>query len=255
MTIEAMLEDSKVPLMYEKLQVRAGGNRNAIKFDGPVQQAFFYTDDDYFETGPNSVIAFYDQKTHKEKNTITVPCPSLSMASQDEDGYTYYGTWGFSLPAVFNEGPKPCIARLKPDLTLDKAWTTDLRDLTDGRHHNNFRYIGKGRAIANVLHTELVKGVDWDGKYDPDYEDIVGASGPHWKLWLFDLEKQKAQPIDGIDVDLSSGAQFAVLDGRTFIFAPYEDWARTKIYELGDDGKAKVHSDTIGDVFKWVKIR
>jgi hypothetical protein len=255
MTITEMLDDSSIPLMHGTLQAEVGGNRNAIRYDGAVQQAFYYTNDDYTEDGPESIIAIYDEKTHKEKKLITVACPALAMPSQDEDGYTYYGTWGFSVKAVFGEGPKPCIARLKPDLTLDEDWTTDLRDLTDGRYHNNFRYVGNGKAIANVFYPELLAGVDWAGPYDPDVDEKVAKSGPHWKLWMFDLKKKQGKPVEGIDVDVSSGAQFAVLDGRTFVFAPYEDWGRTKIYELDKNGKASVHSDTVGDVFKWIKVR
>ena len=48
---------------------------------------------------------------------------------------------------------------------------------------------------------------------------------------------------------------FAVLDGRTFVFLPYDDYGRSKIYEIGADGAAIERGDTLGDVFKWVKIR
>jgi hypothetical protein len=39
------------------------------------------------------------------------------------------------------------------------------------------------------------------------------------------------------------------------VFLPYEEWGRTKIYEINDDGTATEQGDTVGDVFKWVKIR
>jgi hypothetical protein len=255
MTIDATLEDSSLPLERDGLKLRVGGNRNAIHFEGPVQQAFFFTDDDWFVTGPESLLAFYDEQTHEEAGVVTLPCPGLSMASQDEQGYTYYGTWGFQgTLALFGEGPQPCVARLKPDLTLDEAWTTDLKDLTDGRYSNNFRYIGGGKAIANVLLHERIQA-DWTAGYDQDVADAIDASGDHWQFWLFDLEKWQASPIEGIDAAISSGAQFAVLDGRTFLFLPYDEWSHTKIYELGDDGKATVLAGTVGDVFKWVRVR
>lgn len=254
MTIEDTREESSVPLAAGLLKAQTGGNRNAIRYAGPVQQPFFYVDDDWFEYGPESVVAYYDPETHEETGTVTLPCPALSMASQDERGYTYYGTWSFPPLAAFGEGPAPCIARLKPDLTLDEEWTTDLRDVTDGRYVNNFRYIGGGKAIGNVLHQELIEA-DWDAGFDQDVADIIAASGEHWKFWLFDLVKHQAQPIEGIDVAIADGAQFAVLDGRTFLFLPYDDWSRSKIYELGADGKATVVSDTPGDIFKWVRVR
>ena len=56
-------------------------------------------------------------------------------------------------------------------------------------------------------------------------------------------------------LDKVSGAQFAVLDGRTFVFVPYDNWGRTKGYELDEDGTATEHFDTVGDVFKWVRVR
>jgi hypothetical protein len=85
--------------------------------------------------------------------------------------------------------------------------------------------------------------------------DTIGTSGPWWKLWLFDLATMTGAPVTGVDVDTGSGAQFAVLDGRTFVFLPYDDFGRTRIYEIGADGVATERGDTVGDVFKWVKIR
>ncbi|HEY0468888.1 MAG TPA: hypothetical protein VGC79_32070, partial [Polyangiaceae bacterium] len=87
-------------------------------------------------------------------------------------------------------------------------------------------------------------------------EDYLWAAGPHWKLWLFDLDTQTAAPIEGIGEDLVSGwSQFSVLDGRTFVFLPYDDGRRTKAYELTAEGAAVERFDTLGDVFKWVRVR
>ena len=252
MRIEGTLTDTSVPAEQGGMLVYTGGNRNAIQFDGPVQQPFFYSDEVDF--GPESIVAIYDEQTNAERALVTLPCPGLSMASQD-GGYTYYGTWGFATRAVFGEGPQPCIARLGPDHTLDAAWTTDLKDVTGGRYHNNFRAVGGGKAIANVLHTEELEGATFDNGYDLDVADQINSSGPWWKLWFIDLPTMTGAPVQGIDVDIASGAQFAVLDGRTFVFLPYDDYARSKIYEIGADGAATERGDTLGDVFKWVKVR
>ena len=53
----------------------------------------------------------------------------------------------------------------------------------------------------------------------------------------------------------SGGAQIATLDGRSFVFVPYDSWGRTKAYELMPDGKAVMRFDTVGDVFKWIRVR
>lgn len=258
MRIEGTLTDTNVPQEMDGLAVTTGGNRNAVKFQGPVQQPFFYVDENWTTYGAESVVAIYDEETNEEASTVTLPCPALSMASQD-GGYTYYGTWSFMDTALFGEGPAPCIARLDENYELDEAWTTDLLDATDGRYHNNFRAVGGNRAIANVFHDEIFleehPGMSFENGYDPDVVEALYASGPWWKLWLFDLETMTGAPVEGVEVDTASGAQFAVLDGRTFVFLPYEEWGRTKIYEIGDDGVATERGDTVGDVFKWVKVR
>jgi hypothetical protein len=256
MTIADTREDSRLALFKDGLRLQVGGNRNAIHFDGPVQQAFFYVDEDWYRYSDESYVAIYDEETHEERDVVTLPCPGLSMASQDEDGYTYYGSWDFQgSRALFGVGAEPCVARLNPDLTLDDDWTTDLRDLTEGRYTNNFRYIGGGRAIGNVFHHELFDHVDWEAGYDPDVDEAINKSGDHWRFWLFDLKNWEAKPVEGVDLALSGGAQFAVLDGRTFVFLPYEDWSKSKIYELDADGHAIERATTTGDVFKWVRVR
>ena len=69
------------------------------------------------------------------------------------------------------------------------------------------------------------------------------------------MQQAYGEACQGIDVEISSGAQFAVLDGRTFVFLPYDDWGRTKIYELDAAGRATELADTAGDVFKWIRVR
>ncbi len=49
---------------------------------------------------------------------------------------------------------------------------------------------------------------------------------------------------------IGDAVQFAVLDGRTFVFLPYDEWGRTRIYEIDAEGVATERGDTVGDVFK-----
>lgn len=146
------------------------------------------------------------------------------------------------------------MARVKPDLTLDAAWTSDFTVQTDGRYVNDFRYIGKGKAVGNVLYHEELDA-DFSKDFDPDVSDAVWKSGSHWRFWMFDLKANKAWPIEGIEEDIGSGAQFAVLDGRTFVFLPFEDWSKSAVYELDASGKAEKRFVVAGDVFKWVRVR
>jgi hypothetical protein len=255
MEIEGLLDDTSLALERDGLRLEAGGNRNSARFDGPVLQALFYHDKDWVDFGKLSHVVAYDTRTHKEMKVIDIPCPGMSLATRDEQGNTYYGTWGYvPARALYKTVSAPCVARIKPDLTLDAAFTTDLTQLTGGRIQNNFRYIGGGKAIANVLHHEAL-GVDLTAPFDPAVQEKIWETGPHWRLWMFDLPKNEAHMVEGIDVAIGSGAQFAVLDGRTFVFLPYDEWARTKVYELDSAGKATARFETAGDVFKWVRVR
>jgi hypothetical protein len=249
---ESSLEDK---LKKGNLELGSGGNRNGIRFKGPVMQPFGYVDKDYLDYGTESYAAVYDEETHKEAKVIELPCAGAAMTTQDEDGNVYFGTWSYlGLRKLYDIGPAPCVARVKADLTLDEGFTTDFTDLTGGLYVNNFRYIGKGRAIGNVLDHNMLNA-DFEKEFDPDVDEAAWKSGKHWSFWIFDLKANKAWPVEGIENDVGSGAQFAVLDGRTFVFLPFDDWSKTAVYELDADGKAEKRFEVEGDVFKWVRVR
>lgn len=182
----------------------------------------------------------------------TSPCPNLSIATRDEEGNTYFSTWGLPIPSITGEAPATCVAKVGAD--QETVETIDLREWTDGRFASNFRYVGNDTAFANVLHHETF-GVSSPEELSAEALEKLWASGPHWKLWLFDVARGTATPVEGIEVAIADGAQFAVLDGRTFVFLPYDDWGRTTAYELLPDGTVIEHFDTVGDVFKWVRVR
>ncbi len=252
MEIERTLEDSSLPAPEKGMTLEPGGNRNSVHYEGSVMQAYLYHDEDWHDYGEKSHVVVYDQKTFEESRVVDVPCPGLSLATRDEDGNTYFATWDLSGTSLLGEAPPMCIAKV--DSEGERLDTFDPREWTDGRAVNNFRYIGNGKAVANVLHHEEL-GVTSTTMLDADQLEDLYKSGPKWKLWLFDVEKGRGAPVEGVDIDVSSGAQFAVLEGRTFVFVPYDDWARTKTYELHDDGTATLHFDTTGDVFKWIRVR
>jgi hypothetical protein len=253
--LSGVMENSNVPREQDGLMLEAGGNRNSVQYAGSVLQAFFYHDENWDQHAPNSPIAIYDRVSHEETGLIDAPCPGLGLATQDEAGNTYFGSWGY-LPtaALYGYGPAPCIVRVTPELTLDPAFTTDLRDWTDGRYASNFRYIGAGMAMANVLHHEEL-GADFSAAPDVAVSDLIAGSGSYWRLWLFDVEQRSGRPVEGIDLAIGAGAQFAVLDGRTFVFLPYADYSRSRVYEIDAEGLATERLDVLGDVFKWVRVR
>ncbi|HEY6726949.1 MAG TPA: hypothetical protein VI197_23110 [Polyangiaceae bacterium] len=252
MKIEGALEDTTLDSEEPRLTLEAGGNRNSVHYDTAVMQAFHYHDDDWYDYGSQSHIVVYDEHTFEEDRVLDVPCPGLSLATRDDAGNTYFATWDVPITSLLGEAPATCIAKVDPDGAL--LDTFDPREWTEGRVVNNFRYVGDGRAFASVLHHEEL-GAATPEELDANGIDALSTSGPHWKLWLFDVEREHGEPVAGIDVAVGSGSQFAVIDGRTFVFVPYDDWGRSKGYEIDEDGTASEHFDTVGDVFKWVRVR
>ncbi len=252
MVIERLIEDTTLTPSEPGLTLEAGGNRNGVQYPASVMQTYFYHDDDWYDYGSKSQIVVYDSETFAEKRILDVGCPGLSLATRDEAGNTYFSNWGLPAPSVTGVSPATCLAKVGPDQA--SVETFDLREWTGGRWVSNFRYVGNGKAFGNVLHHEEL-GVDSPSELSANQLENLWQSGPHWKLWLFDVAAQSGAPVRGIDVAIADGAQLASLDERTFVFVPYDDWGRTKAYELMSDGTAIERFDTVGDVFKWVRVR
>lgn len=253
----AILSDettSAIPPKDGALLVNSGGNRTGVKYPtGPVLQPFFFTDENWTEFGTKSQIATYDTTTHAEVKVQDVPCVGLTLTTRDEAGYTYFSTNAYSpLKHLFNAGPAPCVVRTKPDGNVDTGWTTDLSALTGGRYVMNFRYLANGFAFGAVLDHEAL-GLDFTQPYDPAFEETT-YDASKWKLWLFDLDHNTAKPIEGIDLPAEQG-QHAVIDGRMFLFVVFDDYGKTRVYEVSDEAVATKKFDVDGDVFKWERLR
>jgi len=251
MTITGVRETSNLELTREAFTLENGGNRASLRYPGAVMQAYFYHDEDWFEFAPTSPIAVYDPVSHEEARIIEAPCPGLAVATRDEAGNTYFSSWDYSPgQALYGLAPAPCVAKVGPDLELDAAWTTDFTDLTDGRYSINFRYVGAGKGLAQVLHQENID-LDFTAEYDPLVEDEIWG-GAHWRPWLLDLEARTGAPLEGIEPE-STGYQQITVDGRNFLFVTYA--SGTIAYELGADGGVSKRFRSPGEVFKWIRVR
>jgi hypothetical protein len=216
-------------------------------------QPFFYRDEDWLEFSPKSYLAVYDPKTHDEIKVIEAPCRGLAIPSQDEQGNTYFSSYDYSpLNALYGAGPAPCAVRITPDYELDAAFTTDFTAWTGGRYVLNFRYVRDGWGLADVLDAEKVEA-DFSGPVDPSVRDQLWTTAP-WRIWRIDLEHQRAEPFEGIDVE-GAGWSAVQVDGRSFLFVGYDDYTRTRVYELDAAGKPTKHSDLLGDASGWLRVR
>ena len=116
-----------------------------------------------------------------------------------------------------------------------------------------FRYVKNGKALANVLHQEEL-GADFSGAYDPYIGDQLDV-GEHYRVWMFDLQNEAAQPVTGMP-NTSWGFHASDLDDRSFVFLPYEDFGRTRVFEIDmNTGVATQRFDTTAWVYDWVRVR
>lgn len=253
MRISETLEDTAIPFEKDGLRVSSDGNRSATRFaDGPFRQPFHTLDvDDVY--GGFSYIATYDDEL-READVITAPCPALERVTLAEDGTTYFSSqWNAPFRHLFGIAPSPCAVRVRPDGTLDEAWTTDFTEQTGGRFVMNFRYLRDGKAIGNVLYHEEL-GLDFEGEYDSIVEDTLWEGG-NVRAWMFDLERNTAKEIAGIAEPLTPVLQSEVVDDRIFIFVVDGAAERTKIYEVSDDAVATPKYEMAGDVYKLERLR
>lgn len=251
--IEQVMENSDIEPERDGLQLEAAGNRAGTRYDGSVMMPFFYHDDDWFEFAETSVIAVYDPETHEEEKLIDAPCAGLAMASQDEAGNTYFSTWDYGpLRPLYGLGPAPCVVRVTPDHELDESFTTDMTEWTGGRFVSNFRYVRDGWGLANVFHHERLDA-DLEAEEVPaELFDQVWDDG-YWSVWRVDLAHERAEPFDAIELS-SFGWRLAQIDDRNLLSVTYDDYSRTKFYELDEDGELSEHLDVLGDA-SWIRVR
>jgi len=146
------------------------------------------------------------------------------------------------------------VARITRTDTWDAQWAPDLEGWTDGRPVSTWRYVRQNKGIGTVLDLEDFDSVDFGAGYDEE----VGAEiddGNHYRLWVFDLERETATPVEGMDQGV---AQFhwANFGDRTFAFMPYDEWGRTRMYEIDvDNASATELFNTVGWIYEWVRVR
>jgi hypothetical protein len=248
--IRGVMEDTNLELDRGGLILEPGGNRSGIRYDGEVMQPFFYHDEEWYEFGTSSPIAVYNPETHAEQQVVEAPCAGLAIASRDEAGYTYFSPFDYGpLLALYDVGASPCVARLTPELGLDASFTTDMRQWTDGRFVNGFRYIRDGWGLANVFHHERL-GVDFGAPMTAEVQDDVWEE-ENWSVWRIDLENGEARPFDAISVP-SFGWGIVEIDGRSLLTVPSD--GNTIMYEMDPDGNVREHLRVVGDA-TWLRVR
>jgi hypothetical protein len=253
--------DTSLPLQSDGLRLYANFNRTYFAFDREILRPFSYHDEDWLRWSPNTRIVAYDADTQEATREIDAPCPGLDSITRDEAGNTYLGTWEYSaLFPLMGLGAAPCVVRLGPDGTLDRSWDSDLTPLTGGRQLVNFRYVGGGKAIAAVLHTEEYgEGFDF-ASFAQNVDDFWSSASRYHRLWLIDVDARAAAPIQGIDAFpfINPGFFHAVIDERVFVFlgdGSTNNPPSTVVYEIDRGGQASRRFEAPGTINQWVRIR
>ncbi len=190
----------------------------------------------------------------------------------DEEGNVYFATT-FNAPTrhLYGKAPASCVVRVKPDGTLDEDFgINDLTAWTGGFYGVNFRYLGNGKAVANVLHHDRLGNVNWSGDVDPEIETKISGQWTDagyisedpslWEMHQIDLEKGTSKIVKGFDTkhDVSYYSIFFLVDDRVFVSVQYDvdEATNNAIYEL-DTGAATVEpvGQVVGDLAGVERVR
>jgi hypothetical protein len=177
-------------------------------------------------------------------------CPQLySRPFIDENDDIYFSGWVWT-PALTltSDYPASCALRVKKGKdTFDPDWQLNFaKDITDGREAGILRYLGDGKALLDVFHSERVK-------IDKDTDPQELANTPNWRVWNIDLDKKTGEPIDNLDFK-TGGYTDVQVDGRTFLMVPNDDYSETTAYEMLD-GEAVKGFHMQGSSYQILKVR
>lgn len=262
LTLTGRRSDTLLEHERDGLQLYAALNRSHFVFDDIVFRPFAYHDDLWFDWSPDSELVIYSSKTHDAADVVTLPCPALDTITRDEGGNYYLSTFEYSgLYPLIGDAAAPCSVKIDAELRIDASWDTDLTSMTEGRFVTNFRYVGHGKAVGAVLHHEQY-GEDFDFEALAGTDDFWTATAQYHRLWMFDVDAGTAAPISGIDEleFVNPGYFHAVLDGRTFVFLGdgsngSNNFNETFVYEIDEQGAARLLFRAPGSVIQWVRLR
>jgi hypothetical protein len=108
------------------------------------------------------------------------------------------------------------------------------------------RYLGDGKVLLDVFYDERVTIDD-----ETDAQEL--ANTPNWRLWSFDLETKQGGPIENLDFK-AGGYTDVVVDDRTFLMVPNDDYSETTAMEIVD-GEAVERFKIQGSSYNMVKLR
>jgi len=175
-------------------------------------------------------LAVYDTTSDQILRVVEeTRCPAIYSAPfEDEAGDLYFSNHVWSpMETLVKGAPQSCSLRVPAgEEAFDPTWQLRYADVAEGREGAVLRYLGDGRALADIFHDERAT---IDGETDPSE---LGESS-NWRLWNVDLRAGTGSPVEGLEFK-PGGYNDVHVGGRSFILMPSADYARTTAYELVD---------------------
>jgi hypothetical protein len=208
-------------------------DRSSVVRGNRAYVPFYWADWTSFALSEDSVILVIDTEADRVVDVISVPCPELNFASQDDRGTIYFSNWGYSaIPTLLDGRAKACAVRvLEGSEEVDPNWALTFADVTDGREASALRWLGDGRALLAVLHDERLD-------LSPDADRYALTDGANWRLWMLDLEQLSAEPLDTLGWH-APGLYGTRIQEQTLLSVPSADYASTQTYRFHPDGSAE----------------
>jgi hypothetical protein len=211
----------------------------------------FWKDWQRYESSTDQFLAIIDTDTDTLQPLVKeTRCPALNnRIERDEQGNLYFSNWIYNVTeTLVRNAPKSCALRINAGSdSFDPSWVLRFADLAEGREASALSYLKDGKGFINVFHNERVT-------IDPSTNPRDLAFSTNWRLWSVNLNARSAQLIEGIDW-LAGGYSTVKLDNRTFVLVPGDEYDKTHVYEVSDNGKAELRFDTRGFTYQLVRLK
>jgi len=247
-TMEITGEIPPVPEFFRE-NMSTDGSPGVVR-GNRMYRSVFWADLDTAEYSADHLLAVYDVETDRLIETIPeTRCPAPgNLAHTDEQGNIYFSNWIWPIAGILmRDAPPSCVLRIGVNSErFDAEWTLSFLELSGGHQGGMFTYVGDGQGLVSVFDESRIS---FNATTDPwEY-----AGSDVWSVWNVDVQSRTGAPVAGIPPNAGAYTP-AVLDGRTFLMVPSENWSKSDLYEI-KAGSAVPSFEIPGWSYMFVKVR
>lgn len=222
-------------------------DRGAVVRENRLYHTVAWSDTQNLEFLPDSQIVVIDVEKDRVVDVITVPCPDVALADRDEAGNLYFSNWVYSPGGtLLNGAPNACAVRILAGSEELDDWQLSYDEIT-GREGAVLSYLGKGKWVFSSFMND---------PDDPSAQEdwFTWLFGNHWEATTLDPNPLDVAPLEGLPWN-GGGYYLVRFDGVTRFLLPTEDYNKTTVYAIGEDGKAIEETKTDGWATRLFKLR